>query len=238
MFKSTSMAADALWAKGGARLTRLALVGGLCLALGGCFDLKHTLTVSGDGTGSFAVMMRTDPAFQDARDEDQILPPQKSPVEISRGVRDGQYVQEEKTIFNSLDKLQVQNEDLSITNQGNTFFGLGPKRLTLIRRMENNGAEDDFGVMRNLFQDRTYTFIANLPGWIDQAYPVEIGEEIIEPTIRGSTVMWEIPMGRAVSVRSMEFRVDFRAYYKIEAVSAAKRLEDSLLQVAPGLGAP
>ena len=214
-------------------------LGGLlaaALTLTGCFDFEQTLTIDGNGTGSFEVMLRMDPAFQDARDDDQILPEQVNPVEISRGVRDGQFVQEEKVLFNDLSELQVQNEDLSITSKGSTFFGLGPKQLTLVRRLENHGADDEFGLMRNLFQDRYYTFTANLPGWVDQAYPVDLGAVSIEPEVRGSTVSWHVPMARAVSARELEFRVDFRAYSNVDAVVAAQRLDDRLVQFAPGFG--
>ena len=218
------------------RVTAAAL---LCLGLAGCFDFEQTFTLKNNGSGAFEVMLRMDPAFQDALEEDQILPPQENPVEVSRGVQNGQFVQEERVLFNGLGELKTRNETLSITNNGSTFFGFGPKKLSLVRLVENEGASDDgFGLMRSLFQDRYYVFTANLPGWIDQAHPVEVGSEAIEAEVKGSTVTWQIPMAKAVSAEALEFKVDFRAYLEIDAVVSAERVDGGLAQLAPGFSVP
>ena len=211
----------------GARRTGLRLLAVFaCLTLAGCFDLEQDLNIKGSGAGSFEVTLRVDPAFKDALQNETILGAQKAPVEVTREVKDGQYVQNERVTFNSLSELRLPNETLSIVNHGSELFGVGPKDLTLTRVVENSGADTtSAAMMRTVFSDRTYTFKVSLPGWIGRAYPVVLGDEQIAPQVNGSTVTWQIPMARAVLASELVYKVDFYAFVNIEGNVTAERVE-------------
>ncbi len=201
----------------------------LALGLSGCFDFEQHLTIRGSGAGQLELKLRMDPAFKGALDNETLMGPQAAPVEVKREVKDGQYVQTEKVSFNKLPELRVRNETLSITNDGPTLFGLGPKKLTLRRIVDNGGAdEDSAGVMRGVFADRVYVFSVTLPGWIAKAYPVTVNGEAINPTIDGSTVKWTVPMAKALTSASLDYRVEFRAYMDIEGNATAQRVDGDL----------
>ena len=210
-----------------------------CLALAGCFDLEQDLTVKGSGAGDFQVILRIDPAFKDALQNETILGAQKAPVEVTRSVKDGQYVQKERVTFNSLAELKLPNETLSIVSNGAELFGVGPKDLTLTRKVENSGADtSSAGMMRTVFADRTYTFKVTLPGWIGKAYPLQIGDEQVSPQVNGSTVSWQIPMSKAITTNEMIYRVDFYAFMKIEGNVTAERVNNPVSNIIPGAGTP
>jgi hypothetical protein len=199
------------------------------LGLAGCFDFDQHLTIKGSGAGALEVTLRTDPALKSTFENETILGAQASPVEVSREIKNGQYVQKEKVTFNALPALRVRNETLSITNEGTTFFGLGPKKLSLRRVVDNGGADtDSFGLMRGVFADRVYSFSVTLPGWIAKAYPLTVGGEAIQPTTEGATIKWQIPMAKALSAGTLDFRVDFRSYMDIQGNVTAQRVDGDL----------
>lgn len=196
------------------------------LALAGCFDLEQDLDIKGSGAGSFEVSLRIDPTFKDALQNETLLGAQKAPVEVTRSVKNGQYIQDERVTFNSLSELRLPNETLSIVSNGAELFGVGPKDLTLTRTVENAGADSSSAsVMRTVFADRTYTFKLSLPGWIGRAYPLVIGDEQIAPQVNGSTVTWQIPMARAVTASQLVYKVDFYAFMNIQGNVTAQRVD-------------
>jgi hypothetical protein len=205
------------------------------LGLAGCFDFDEHLTLKGSGGGQLELMLRTDPSLKGAFDDKTLLGQQATPVEVTREVKDGQYIQREKVTFNKLPELRVRNETLSVTNEGATFFGIGPKKLTLRRIIDNGGADpDSFGVMRGVFQDRVYTYAVTLPGWIEKAYPLVVNGEAINPVIDGATVKWQVPMAKAISAKRLDYRVDFRSYMDIDANLTAQRVDGDLDDLPTG----
>ncbi|HXZ67507.1 MAG TPA: hypothetical protein VEH07_02860 [Alphaproteobacteria bacterium] len=223
-----------------ARATGIRLIAGLaCFALAGCFDLEQDLTVKGSGAGDFQVTLRIDPAFKDALQNETILGAQKAPVEVTRTVKEGQFVQKERVTFNSLSELRLPNETLSIVSNGAEFFGVGPKDLTLTRKVENAGADaSSAGIMRTVFADRTYTFKVSLPGWIGKAYPLQIGDEQVSPQVNGSTVSWQIPMSKAITANELIYKVDFYAFMNIRGNVTAERVNNPVSNIIPGAGTP
>ena len=199
---------------------------GLALSIAGCFDFDQHLTVKGSGAGAMEVKLRMDPSLKGGFENETLMGPQAAPVEVTRAVKDGQYVQTERVSFNALSELRVRNETLSITNEGETFFGLGPKKLVLRRVLDNGSADpDSLGLVRGAFQDRIYTYSVSLPGWIQKAYPVSVGGEAIAPIVDGSTVKWQIPMAKAVASGTLDYRVEFRSYMDIKANVTAQRVD-------------
>ena len=223
-----------------ARATALRLIAAIsCLTLVGCFDLEQDLTVKGSGAGDFQVTLRIDPAFKDALQNETILGAQKAPVEVTRSVKDGQYVQKERVTFNSLSELRLPNETLSIISNGAELFGVGPKDLTLTRKVENSGADaSSAGMMRTVFADRTYTFKVSLPGWIGKAYPLTVGDEQVTPQVNGSTVSWQIPMSKAITANELIYKVDFYAFMNIQGNVTAERVNNPVSNIIPGAGTP
>ena len=227
----------ALARRAGAGIRIVAALASFTLA--GCFDLEQDLTVKGSGAGSFVVTLRMDPTFKDALQNETMLGAQKAPVEVTRAVKDGQYVQTERVTFNSLSELELPNETLSIVSNGAELFGVGPKDLTLTRKIENAGADSNSsGMMRTVFADRTYTFKASLPGWIGKAYPLTIGDEQIAPQVNGSTVSWQIPMSKAITAKELVYKVDFYAFMKIDGNVTAQRVTNPVSNIIPGAGTP
>ena len=210
-----------------------------CFLLAGCFDLEQDLAIKGSGAGSFEVTLRIDPALKDALQNETIIGPQKAPVEVTRTVKDGQYVQKERVTFNSMSELRLPNETLSIVSRGAELFGVGPKDLTLTRKIENAGADSSSAsLMRTVFADRNYTFKASLPGWIAKAYPLTIGDDQFTPQVNGSTVTWTIPMSRAVTASELLYKVDFYAYMNIQGNVTAERVNGPMSSAIPSAGTP
>lgn len=221
---------------GVSRALRFACAALLCTLLSACFDFEQDLTIKGSGAGAGAleITLRMDPAFRGALETETIMGEQMAPVEVKREVKDGQYVQNERVTFNSLSELRLQSETLSIVNQGSTVFGIGPKKLSLTRKVENDGADPtSFSMMRTLFADRTYTFSVKVPGWIGKAYPLIVGAEQVAPKVSGSTVSWTIPMARAMSTRELIYRVDFLAYMDVEGNVTAERVPERMRGMEP-----
>jgi hypothetical protein len=204
----------------------------LAFGLTGCFDYEQHLTLKGSGGGTLEVKLRIDPAFRGALETETLLPPQLVPIEVKREIKDGQYVQSEKVSFKALSELRVHSETLSITNHGATLFGVGPKQLTL-HDVVDTGSEDigSFGPFGGPFQDRVYAFSVTIPGWIQKAYPLLVGNESVAPTINGSTVTWRIPMVQALTAGRLEYRLDFLAFMDIPAEVAAQRVDGEFIKL-------
>jgi hypothetical protein len=211
----------------------------LCVGLAGCFDIEQDLTVEGSGAGALEVTLRIDPTFKGALENETILGDQVAPVVVKREVKDGQYVQDERVTFNAISDLKLPNGTLSIVNNGSTFLGIGPQRLTLTRTIENSAAgPNSYAVMRNVFSDRTFTIKISVPGWIARAYPMTVAGQTVSPQVGGSTVTWQVPMARALSEPNLIYRIDFLAYMSIDGNVTAQRAPDRFDSVASGVLRP
>lgn len=222
------------------KLARAGAALALALGLTGCFDFEQHLILKGSGGGRLEVKMRTDPSFKGAFENETLLPAQAQPIEVTREIKDGQYVQTETAPFNALSELRVESEDLTLTNNGNTFFGVGPKKFTLKRIVASDGENGDTGAVGAAFQDRVYVFSATIPGWIDKAYPLLVGNESVKPTTDGATVKWVIPMSQAIAAGRLEYRVDFFSYMNVTGTVSAQRVEGkpARMPFATKLGSP
>lgn len=205
------------------RLARAAAALAVALGLAGCFDYEQHLILKGSGAGRLEAKLRIDPAFKGAFENQTLLPPQAQPIEVTREIKDGQYVQTERASFNALSELRLESEDLSITNNGTTFFGVGPKKITLRRSVDSG--EDDMSGAGAAFQGRVYVFAVTVPGWIDKAYPLLVGNEAVKPKTEGATVTWTIPMSQALTTQRLEYRVDFFSYMNLSGTLSAQRVE-------------
>ncbi|MFO1187949.1 MAG: hypothetical protein U1E87_11175 [Alphaproteobacteria bacterium] len=207
------------------RLARAAAALALAFGLTGCFDFEQHLILKGSGAGRLEVKLRIDPAFKGAFENQTLLPAQAQPIDVTREIKDGQYVQTEKASFNSLSDLRVENEDLTLINNGTTFFGVGPKKFSLRRAVASGDGAEDMGAAGAAFQDRVYVFSVTIPGWVEKAYPLVVGNEAVKPKTEGATVTWTIPMSQAVAARRLEYRVDFFSYMNVTGTISAQRVE-------------
>ncbi len=177
------------------------------LGLAGCFDFEEHLTIKGSGGGQTpGHAANGSVAARCIRGQDAPRPAGNTRRSHAGGK--GRPVHPEgKGHLQQVPELRVRNETLSITNEGSTFFGIGPKKLTLRRIIDNSGADpDSLGVMKGVFQDRTYTYTVTLQGWIEKAYPVVVNGEAINPIVDGATVKWQIPMAKAISAARLDYR--------------------------------
>jgi hypothetical protein len=204
----------------------------LATGLTGCFDYEQQLTLKGSGGGTLEVRLRIDPAFKGGLETETLLPPQLVPIEVTREIKDGQYVQSEKVSFKALSELRVHSETLSISNRGATLFGVGPRQLTL-HNVVDSGSEDigSFGPFGGPFQDRIYAFTVTIPGWIQKAHPLLVGNESVAPVINGASVTWRIPMAQALTASRLEYRLDFLAYMDISTEVIAQRVDGEFIKL-------
>ena len=67
-----------------------------------------------------------------------------------------------------------------------------------------------------MFGDHTYTFAVWLPGEIEHAAPVHVGDQVVQPVVQsdryGHTVTWKMKLTDMFLADRLDFDVDFAAH--------------------------
>jgi hypothetical protein len=222
-----------------ARGTRAGLALLACIGLAACFDYEQDLTIRGSGAGTLKVSISTDPTYKDSLGDDAALGDQTARVVTKTEMRDGRFVQTETVSFNQLSDLKLENQTLSITNNGAWLFGLGPKDLSFRAEVDNSGADpSSLGAMQTMFDGHSFTYKVSLPGWVTKAYPLTIGDKEIKPVQDGSSIAWTIPMARALTTRKLVYRADFLAFMAVPGNVTSTEAATSARFAVPGVATP
>ena len=199
--------------------------------LSACFDLSQKVTIDRYGGGHYEVAITAQGLLGDAiKDKHDTVADLKRNNVKSRTVERNGFVTQYATMdFKSFSDLKLSDESLSLTNHGGTLFGIGPSRVTFRRtflvdraKKENAPArttEDDrFGteLAQTMFGGHTYVFSVSVPGSIERASSMRVGNTIIRPDITGDywshTVTWRMPLYTMLQAKVLRFEVDFSAY--------------------------
>ena len=208
------------------RLMSLGAVVVCAAGLGACFDLGQKVAIGGDGSGGYAISVRADGIVGDAL--------KKKPAHVEVGdmamttrvaTVDGKTVQTSGTGFHDLSDLKLSDEVVSLHVKGKTLLGLGPTQVNFHRsfRVDNardDNTKDDSGIGRDIltsmFGDHTYTFSVWLPGTIDHAAPVWVGNRFVMPVVadagNGHSVTWQMKLTDMFLADRLDFDVDFSAH--------------------------
>ncbi len=234
------------------------LLGGCLLAsLCGCFDYTVELSLAETGKGDLGVSLELPveaASSQDITHLDTIVLPVPT---RERSERDGRLTVRETTSFDFLDDLAARRMIIRVDEIGTGIVGLGNYAYRLTATMEM--AEGDLpdrdvlpGVelekrqakpgVENLAARRArdlrarglaghyLTFAVNLPGRVETARPLILGQSRVEATTSrdGARVEWKVPLAvlfnenwRSTLTFSLDFkgRTTFRSYEQKYAAS-------------------
>jgi hypothetical protein len=194
--------------------------------LSGCFDLEQRVGLHSNGTGGYDVVVSADGIVADGLE--------KKPADIDIGdnravrhvVRRGDRIVETSEVaFNDLSDLKLDDETLSLHVKGKKLFGLGGTEVNFHRSFHVDHArhhrdDDDshlgYDILQSMFGDHTYTFAVWLPGEIEHAAPVRVGDHLVQPIVQGDayghTVTWKMKLTDMFMADHLDFDADFAAH--------------------------
>lgn len=209
-------------------LIRVAVVSITAVALSGCFDLAQRVAIDRDGSGQIETTVSAGGLVGEAlkSKSSNLLGENRSATSVTDA--NGVVTQRSRADFKALSDLVFQDQVISLSSRGSSFFGLGPSEMTFRRSFhvdraraehaEDHKASGDLGaqVAQSILGNHTYVFSVTLPGSIERIAPITIGGQTIEPSVTGDffqhTITWRMPLYQLVNARALNFEVDFSAY--------------------------
>lgn len=197
------------------------------IGLSGCFDVVQKVGIGRDGSGRYQVAASGEGVVGDALKNEKLVNRQNHAVMTTSDVN-GQVTRMATVDFNALSDLAFSDETMGLNVTSRDFFGLGPSHVAYTARLmigkaksENprTAAANDIGegVAKAVLGDHTYTFSVTVPGDVERALPITLGDTTYQPTIvgdfyNGRAVTWRLPLYALVGAQTIDFEVDFWAW--------------------------
>lgn len=197
------------------------------IGLSGCFDLVQTVGIDRSGTGRYQVALSAEGIVGQALKNEKLVNRQNHATRTTTDIN-GRVTRMATVDFKSLSELAFSDEVLSLRVTGRDLFGLGPSHVAFIADAMVNKAKNDNQratlangvgeeVAQSILGDHTYTFTVTVPGSVERALPVTLGNQTYQPTVTGDfynghTVTWRLPLYALVNTQALSFEVDFWAW--------------------------
>jgi hypothetical protein len=199
------------------------------VGVSGCFDLTQKVSIARDGSGRYEASIAAQGIVGEAlRNKTSDIAGQNHAATTTTVVN-GNVTQTSVVDFKSLSDLKFNNEAMSLTVEGNDFFGLGPERIKFRRTFlvdrarrehemrDQQGDQTGREIAQSLFGGHTYVFSVTLPGSIDSISPVTIGGVTVKPEVTGDflnghTIIWRMPLYMMISAHALTYEVEYSAY--------------------------
>ncbi|HKD22019.1 MAG TPA: hypothetical protein VKB71_08380 [Rhizomicrobium sp.] len=197
--------------------------------LSGCLDLVQTVGIDRQGAGRYQIAVSSQGIVGQALKNEKLVNRQNHATMSTTDV--GGNVTRTATVdFKSLNELAFSDESMSMTVKGRDLFGLGPSHVAFVADLmvskakgENPQAQavstNDVGeqVAQSILGDHTYSFTVTVPGDVERAAPITLGNQTYQPTVTGDfysghTVTWRVPLYAIVNRQALNFEVDFWAW--------------------------
>jgi len=197
------------------------------VGLSGCFDLIQTVGIDRQGAGRYLVSVTAQGIVGQALKNEKLVNKQNHAT-LSTSDVDGKITRTATVDFKSLSELAFSDEIMSQRVTSRDLFGLGPSHVAFVAdvmiskaKNENpqtasaNGVSQE--IARSILGDHTYVFTITVPGDVERAVPITIGDQTYQPTVTGDfynghTVTWRLPLYALVSAKALNFEVDFWAW--------------------------
>jgi hypothetical protein len=195
--------------------------------LSGCFDVVQKVGIGRDGSGRYQVAVSGQGVVGDALKNEKLVNRQNRAATTTSDIN-GQVTRMATVDFAKLSELAFSDETMSLNVTSRDFFGLGPSHVVYTARLmigkaknedKRTAAANGIGeeVAKSVMGDHTYTFAVTVPGDIERALPVTLGDTTYEPTVTGDfyngrVVTWRLPLYAFVTAQTIDFEVDFWAW--------------------------
>jgi hypothetical protein len=198
----------------------------MMVGLSGCLDIVQTIGIDRFGAGHYQIAATAQGFVGDALKNEKLVNRENHAVMATSDVN-GTVTRSATVDFQSLSELAFSDETMRLHVTGRDFFGLGPSHVAFVTnvlidraRHDNPRAAAANGVSRGVAQsflgDHAYSFSVTVPGSVERAVPVRIGDESFQPVVSGDyfthTVTWRIPLSALLGTPTLGFEVDFWAY--------------------------
>ena len=195
--------------------------------LSGCLDLVQTVGIDRHGAGRYQIAVSAPGIVGQALRNEKLVNKQNHATMSTSDV--GGTVTRTATVdFKSLSELAFSDESMSMNVRSRDLFGLGPSHVAFVANLmiskaksENpqTASTNDIGeqVAQSILGDHTYSFTITVPGDVERAAPITLGNQSYQPTITGDfynghTVTWRVPLYALVNRQALNFEVDFWAW--------------------------
>jgi hypothetical protein len=212
------------------RLKRSIAVAGLAilagLSLSGCLDLVQTVGIDRAGAGRYQIAASAEGFVGEALKNEKLVNKQNHATWTTVAF-EGKTTRTATVDFKSLSDLAFSDEAMRLNVKGRDFFGLGPSHVAFVTDVMVDKAKHDNPraqpannvgeeVAQSILGDHTYSFTVTVPGSVERAVPVTLGNHTYEPVVSGDyfshTVTWKIPLYALVNSQALAFEVDFWAW--------------------------
>lgn len=210
--------------KRGASAAVIVIVAGL--GLSGCLDVLQTVGIDRAGAGQYQIVASAQGFVGQALKNEKLVNKQNHAT-LSTTDANGKVTRTATVPFKALSDLAFSDEVMSLTVKSRDLFGLGPSHVAYVAEVmidkakhENRQAAsaDNMGeqVAQSILGDHTYAFTVTVPGSVEYAAPITLGQTTYQPTVTGDyfghTISWKIPLYALVSSQAIRFEVDFWAW--------------------------
>jgi hypothetical protein len=210
------------------RLFSLGAVVICTVGLSGCFDLSQKVAIGGDGSGGYQIAVAADGIVGDGirKHQTDIDIDDDMPLHTQVSIVDGKTVQTSGTAFHDLSDLKLSDETISLHVKGKKLLGLAGTEVNFhrsfnidrARRHHDEDSDDHLGkdILTSMFGDHTYTFSVWLPGSVDSANTLWVGNHEVKPVVtaqgNGHLIAWRMKLTDMFLANQLDFDVDFTAH--------------------------
>jgi len=177
---------------------RLFILSFVFFLLSGCLDLEQNVKINANGSGMVSVTVNQGKDMPiSALKEQKFLAVTKGQPQVKSVVREGKFQHREFVEFSDLREVGFKNETISLHAQKQGLIGFRTSQgtfehtITPEEKAQKNPLEQG---MAALLAGHTFTYRVELPGAIQKAEIVKIGNVEVEPTVQGTTATWIIPL--------------------------------------------
>jgi hypothetical protein len=197
------------------------------LGLSGCFDAVQTVGIDRQGAGRYLISVAADGIVGQALKNEKLVNKQNHAT-LSTSDVNGRITRTATVDFKSLSELAFSDEIMSQHVTSRDLFGLGPSHVAFVANLMIDKAKNENPrtasannisqeIAQSILGDHTYVFTVTVPGDVERAVPITIGNQTYQPTITGDfyngrVVTWRLPLYALVGAQALNFEVDFWAY--------------------------
>ena len=186
------------------------------LVVSGCIDLEERVTIHKDGSGTIMLTaFSTEQMAMEGLKKEKLLEVDGLQVKAKNTLKQKKFYHHEWIDFKSISEFSIKGEILGLHVTKAGLMGFGKKMATFNHAIVAEKPSEPLS--QAMLADHYFNYVLELPGKIKKAYPLQMGDVEVEPSIEKNIITWNIPLTMFMDTagKPIMVRVDFEGKFKI-----------------------
>jgi hypothetical protein len=178
----------------------------ISLFLTGCFDIEEKVIINSTGGGNITIKVKTEPIIGKQIKEEDFLEIESKGTErtVKNYIESDNFYHIESVTFDKLCDLTIKDEYIKLEV---TKTGFIMREVKFEHHMFASESDEEVAA---LFIKRHFVYTVELPGVIQNAYPLIVDSIEVKPTIDRGAATWKVPMDLILPQGEAVFKADFK----------------------------